>query len=138
MTGRLGLELAPKDLSEKEIEFVKSAVGDYKRIRSIILFGDLYRLKSPYNSNYSALYFVSEDRDRAVLFIFKIDNINSDIEIDVNLKGIDSQKTYLIKEINKFDGNPHVSSERSTYNGKSISIHLSGKYDSALIELVHQ
>ena len=49
MTGRLGMELQPKDLTGDELPFAEQAIKNYKRIRPIVQFGDLYRLKSPYD-----------------------------------------------------------------------------------------
>ena len=41
MTGRLGMELQPKDLTGDELPFAEQAVKNYKRIRPIVQFGDL-------------------------------------------------------------------------------------------------
>ena len=49
MTGRLGMELQPEDLTGDELPFAEQAIKNYKRIRPIVQFGDLYRLKSPYD-----------------------------------------------------------------------------------------
>ena len=60
MTGRLGFELHPKDMTADEIAFAKAAVADYKRIRPVVQRGDLYRLVSPYEKPLAALMYVRD------------------------------------------------------------------------------
>lgn len=48
MSGRLGMEIQPKVLSDADKDQCRKAIADYKRIRPIVQFGDLYRLQSPY------------------------------------------------------------------------------------------
>lgn len=50
MSGRLGMELQPRDITGKEVDFVKQSIDTYKNIRPIIQHGDLFRLSSPYDS----------------------------------------------------------------------------------------
>ncbi len=50
MSGRLGFELQPCDMTEEDMAFSKRALTEYKRIRPVVQFGDLYRLSSPYES----------------------------------------------------------------------------------------
>lgn len=49
MTGRLGMEIQPKNMTDEEKEFSKKAIAAYKSIRPVIQYGDLYRLISPYD-----------------------------------------------------------------------------------------
>ena len=48
MSGRLGMEMQPKHMTEEEKELSRKAIADYKTIRPIVQHGDLYRLISPY------------------------------------------------------------------------------------------
>lgn len=48
MTGRLGMEIQPKNMNADEKEFSKKAIDTYKGIRPVIQNGDQYRLISPY------------------------------------------------------------------------------------------
>ena len=50
MSGRLGMEMQPKDMTEAEKAQCRKAIAEYKEIRPIVQFGDLYRLVSPYRS----------------------------------------------------------------------------------------
>ena len=47
MSGRLGMEMQPEDMTEADKEFTQRAIQAYKGIRPIVQFGDLYRLISP-------------------------------------------------------------------------------------------
>ena len=55
MSGRLGFELQPCDMTEEDMAFSKRALSEYKRIRPVVQFGDLYRLSSPYESRVASL-----------------------------------------------------------------------------------
>ncbi|MBR1484741.1 MAG: alpha-galactosidase [Prevotella sp.] len=49
MSGRLGIELQPKDMTDEERLQVQTCFKDYKEIRNVVQTGDLYRLVSPYD-----------------------------------------------------------------------------------------
>ena len=63
--GATGYELDLSKLSETEKSQVKSQIANYKRIESLVLRGDLYRLSSPFESNYFVEMLVSKDRANA-------------------------------------------------------------------------
>ncbi len=50
MSGRLGMEIQPKDMSEQDKAFAKRAIAVYKDVRPIVQLGDQYRLVSPYDN----------------------------------------------------------------------------------------
>ena len=55
MSGRLGMEIQPKDMNETDKLFARRVIAEYKNIRPIVQFGDLYRLISPYDNKESLL-----------------------------------------------------------------------------------
>lgn len=140
MSGRLGLELNPNDMDSAELDFVQTAVKTYKDIRPVVSFGDLYRLKSPYDGEYAAINYVSEDRDRAILFAYKhIHYLGLEMP-QIKLQGLDADKMYQLTEINVEEGRVHSQSNGKTISGQSlmqygIRVHLSKEYDSAVFEL---
>ena len=74
MSGRLGMEIQPKNMSEEEKALCRQAISDYKRVRPVIQFGDLYRLHSPYAGDHLAsLMYVAENRKEAVFFWYKLE-----------------------------------------------------------------
>ena len=137
MTGRLGFELHPKDLSAAEIAFSKAAVADYKRIRPTVQQGDVYRLVSPYEKPYAALMYVNEDSSHAAVFVLALDKeVASSGKLC--LDGLDSRSSYRVSELT-------VEGERQPSDGKllkgevlmadGLAFSLSGAYDSAVLEL---
>lgn len=107
MSGRLGIELQPKDMTEEEAEVCRRAVSDYKRVRNTIQQGDLYRLHSPYDKGgVASLMYVSEKKDEAVLFWYRTESFVGQILPVTKFAGLDSNGTYRITELNRIDDNP--------------------------------
>ncbi len=99
-SGRLGLELQPKEMTDEEREFSKMAIAAYKEYRDLIFFGDLYRIKSPYDSDFYSLMYVSKDKKRAVVFAYCL-HYQGRTQIPVlKLHGLDETKSYKVKELN--------------------------------------
>ncbi len=99
--GRLGLELQPKYLSEEEMALVRRCVESYKGYRDVVFTGDLYRLGSPYGHDTYGLMYVSEDKARAVVFVYSLryDPLGGEGK-SFRLKGLDPARKYLVKEQN--------------------------------------
>jgi alpha-galactosidase len=74
MAGNFGYELDVTRLSEEEKQYISDQIATYKSIRRLVQFGDLYRLMSPFEGNYTSFLFVSEDKKEAVLFLYRILN----------------------------------------------------------------
>ena len=141
MSGRLGFELHPKNMTPEEITFAKQAVADYKRLRPVIQQGDLYRLVSPWDNSYAALMYVTEDQSRAVVFVYGLNRfILADYPTPLQLQGLDPAKRYRLTEINK-EGRDHSRVNGKVVGGAALAdmglpIKLVGDYDSAVFELV--
>lgn len=102
MTGRLGIELLPEDLSPEEKNFTVTTIESYKHIRDIIAGGDLYRILSPYDpGNWASLMYVSKDKKRAVVYAFSLGYHKQGIFPTLNLKGLNPALKYKVSEINK-------------------------------------
>ena len=69
-SGRLGMELQPRNLSEGERALADRCIRSYKQYRDLVFTGDVYRLASPYDGDYYALMYVSQDQRRAVVFTY--------------------------------------------------------------------
>jgi len=140
MTGRLGLEIQPKDMNQKEKDFAKRAIRTYKQIRPIIQFGDLYRLISPYdNKNIASLLYTTEDKNEAVFFVYKMKHLINEIIPTVRLDGLDSNKKYKLTELNPLNSkNPYII--KSAISGKilkeqGIRVPLKKEYSSMVLKL---
>ena len=140
MSGRFGMELQPKDLSEKEKAFARSAIENYKRIRDIVMQGDLYRIISPYEGKgLYALMYVSKDKKRAVVFDYCFEyQGRTHRGQSVKLNGLDPAKQYKLTELNveksSFWGNNKVFSGGYLIN-EGLNPNLEKMYESAILLL---
>lgn len=139
MSGRLGLELQPKAMSDSEKEFAKMAISNYKAIRDIVMFGDLYRLSSPYDKQaYYSLMYVSKEKEKAVVYAYSIKYQGTGFTPKLRLHGLDPNKQYRIKELNvnksSFWGDGKVFSGEYLIND-GINPPLRKIYDSAIFSV---
>ena len=141
MTGRLGFELHPKDLSAEEVAFAKSAVADYKRIRPVVQQGDLYRLASPYERPLSAMMYVDETKSAAALFALGLDR-DGEVSETLRPRGLDPDAKYEVREINRGTSLHAVLPAGAVFGRelmeRGVAVKLSGKYDSASFEIVRR
>ena len=116
MSGRLGMEIQPKNMSQEEIEQTRRAIAEYKEVRPVVQQGDLYRLLSPYDGKGAAsLMYVSPAKDEAVFYWWRLDNdINPQLP-RVAMAGLDPDATYTVRELNRIDLKP------LPFEGKSFS-----------------
>lgn len=139
MTGRLGMEMKPSDLSSKEVEFVKNAFATYKELRPIIQQGDLYRLISPYEGKgYCSQMYVNETKSEAVFFAYKFEHYVDFARPRFYFAGLDPNATYTLTEANRDGRTDHW--EGSSFSGRflmqsGIEIRLDGEYASKVIRL---
>ncbi len=100
-TGRLGMELQPKQLTPEERALADRCIGSYKKYRDLIFKGDLYRLVSPLDGHYYALMYVSEDRSRAVVFTYALQYEARTVGgKTIRLQGLDPSRRYKVTEQN--------------------------------------
>lgn len=100
-SGRLGMELQPKNLTVEERELSQRCINSYKQYRDLVFTGDLYRLASPYDGDYYALMYVSKDKRRAVVFNYCLSFQNHSIGSHVfRLQGLDPEMKYKVTELN--------------------------------------
>ncbi|MGF9643561.1 alpha-galactosidase [Paenibacillus sp. MABNS29] len=72
MAGNLGYELDLTTLTVEEKEVVKKQIALYKEMRSLIQFGNFYRMINPFDENEAAWNFVSEDQTEMAASYFKV------------------------------------------------------------------
>lgn len=116
MSGRLGMEIQPKNMTEQEKDICRKAIADYKRIRPIVQFGDIYRLVSPYdNRGFASLMYVAENKDKAVAYWWKIANFYDEHFPRLRFAGLDPERSYRVTELDRLDITPLA------YEGKSFT-----------------
>lgn len=118
MMGKLGFDIRVDEMNKAELQYSKQAVLNYKRLSSVILDGDQYRLVSPYKKQHAVLSYVDHSKNKCVLFAFDLNPRYGEINRPVRLKGLDEHKQYLISEINLMDGQKsNLSFDGKTYSG---------------------
>jgi alpha-galactosidase len=120
MSGRLGMEIQPKNMSDEEKALCRKAIKEYKEIRPIVQLGDQYRLLSPYDDKGAAsMMYVSEDKDKAVFYWWKTETFCNQQLPRVTMDGLDPDATYTVRELNVID-NTALPYEGKSFSGKFL------------------
>ena len=141
MTGRLGMEIQPKNMNADEKEFSKKAIDTYKGIRTVIQYGDQYRLISPYEKKaVASMMYVTENKDRAVFFAFKMEHYVNPRLHHVRLDGLHKNKKYQIRELNLAADDKPCYLHNRIFSGDLLmnagfALDLNKEYDSWVLEL---
>lgn len=118
LSGAYGVDLDLAKLSDSEKKQIQKSIELYKKsLRPIVQYGNLYRLISPYEEPRAALSYVSQDKEKAVVFVYQTGNSK---EEKVKLNGLNPSLDYTIKELNAEPGK----TSSFALNGKIFS----GKY----------
>ena len=129
MSGRLGMELQPKDMTPEEIEQCRQAIADYKSVRPVVQFGDIYRLVSPYdNLGIASLMYCSQDKSEAVFYWWRIENFYDNHPPRVKMAGLDPARMYKIVELDKAPGRPMAFEGRSFSGAFLMNVGLEMPY----------
>ena len=107
MSGRLGMEIQPKNMTDEEKALCKQAIAEYKTIRPIVQQGDIYRLLSPYDKQGAAsLMYVTPSKDKAVFYWWKTEHFVNQHLSRVPMAGLQADKLYRVHELNRIDNEP--------------------------------
>jgi alpha-galactosidase len=142
MTGRLGMELQPADMTPEELKYSKKAIKTYKRIRHIVHQGDLYRINSPYRGNRAALMYVTPAKDQAIVFGYVTRFHSRNDYMTVKLKGLKPDKSYKVTEINKEDPQKKLfTGSGKTFSGdylmkRGVQLKIRLLHESAMLEVL--
>lgn len=101
---KLGFDIDMASLSPDDYKLCQVAVANYKRLKPVILDGNMYRLVSPYECNHAAVSYVAKDRKSAVVFAYDLHPRYKEPVLNVRLQGLDPLQTYSIKELNLTEG----------------------------------
>ncbi len=136
LSGAFGVDLNLTTATKEEKQLLTAATTLYKEeIRPLIMHGNLYRLSSPYGNPLAALSYVSPNKQKAVLYLYQMEDGNNR---SICLRGLDADAYYTLREVNT----PASIGNRFTgeYTGqtlmeKGIPSLLSHPYESAVIIL---
>ncbi len=120
MSGRLGMEIQPKNMTDEEKAQTRKAIADYKSVRPVVQHGDLYRLLSPYDGKGAAsLMYVAPDKNEAVYYWWKTEQFVNQQLPRVTMAGLDPDKLYTVTELNRVDNSP-LPFEGKTFTGRYL------------------
>ncbi|MGN0312724.1 MAG: alpha-galactosidase, partial [Lachnospiraceae bacterium] len=123
--GTFGFELDLTKLPEEDLEEMKTQILFMKQYRDLIQQGTFYRLRSPFEGNYTAWMVVSADRKQALVGYYKTLQTINDSFMRLNLQGLLPQADYTVSEVlptgTAFDpGQPPVSNPTMTCSGAEL------------------
>ena len=120
MSGRLGMEIQPKNMTDEEKALCCRAIADYKTIRPVVQFGDIYRLVSPYDGfNIASMMYCSKDKSEAVFYWWKLEHFRDEHLPRVKMAGLDPDRMYRVTELVRIDNEP-LPFEGMSFSGKYL------------------
>jgi alpha-galactosidase len=137
LSGAFGIDLALDKATPEERELLAAGVKLYKEsLRELVMKGELYRLVSPYENPLAALSYVSQNKKKAVVYLYQVEDGNVP---QIKLNGLDTDKKYTLKEVNVSKGQkerfPSVTQTGLEWMEKGIANCLNKKFESAVLEL---
>ena len=141
MSGRLGMELQPRKMTDEEREQSRRAINDYKPLRELIQLGNLYRLISPYdNEGIASLMYTNDAKSKAVLFAYRVQYLYNMKTPRIHLAGLDATKKYRLHELNVKVGSEPSPLNNKVFSGKllmeqGLYLPLLKDYNSCVFEL---
>ena len=123
MSGRLGMEIQPKNMTDEEKALCRQAIKEYKQIRPIVQFGNIYRLLSPYDKKgLASLMYVNDEQSKAVWYWWKTESFQNEHLPRVKMAGLNPSRMYKVHELNRIDLKP-LDCEGKSYSGAYLMSH---------------
>ena len=123
MSGRLGMEIQPKNMTDEEKALCRKAISEYKQIRPIVQFGNIYRLVSPYDrKGLASMMYVTDQKDKAVWYWWKTESMQNEHLPRVKMAGLDATRIYKVRELNRIDLKP-LDCEGQSFSGAYLMNH---------------
>ena len=119
MMGKMGFDIVVDHLSPNDLKSAQLAVSDYNGFKDVVWHGDVFRLASPWEKPVASVMYVSEKKDKAVMFNYLVSNrfdFNFTFE-PIKLKGLDTNKKYSVKELNLYPETKTSLDEKAVYSG---------------------
>jgi alpha-galactosidase len=135
MQGSLGIGSNLNHWTDADFALASRMVGIDKEIRGTVEQGNLYRLFSPREGEFTANEYVAQDGRQAVLFAFLHSQQYLRPMPIVYLRGLDERAVYRLKPIdNKLNGKLETASGSYLMN-HGIEFRLGGDFDSTMLTL---
>ena len=148
MSGRLGMELQPRHMTDEERQQATVAINDYKRLREVIQLGNLYRLVSPFEVGHTfpntaqmaSLMYVNDDQSRAVWMTYRTSFLLNQSVPTIHLQGLNPTTLYRLYERNIAVGQEPSALHGQTFTGEylmrvGMDVAVNSEYASRVYEL---
>jgi alpha-galactosidase len=120
--GKLGFDVVVSHMSPNDLAFCQQAIANYNRFKDLVWHGEQYRLASPYEGPVASVGYVSEDRNRAVMFTYFHTNrtVENFTNRPIKLAGLDPDKRYRVTEMNLYPGTKSTLPDGKIYSGSFL------------------
>ncbi len=139
MQGSLGIGADLNRWQQPDFDVAKQMISYYKSIRETVQNGSLYRLELPGDGNVIGNEYVSEDKSKAVLFVFLHSQRLGRTVPAIMFRGLDENATYRISRLGGLPVEKHIELPGELSGAylvnHGLSVTLKGDYDSASIKL---
>jgi alpha-galactosidase len=134
MTGSLGIGSNLNKWTDDEVAVASKMISLYKQIRATVQDGKLYRLSSPMASDFSAMEYISQDNQQAVVFAFLHSQQFGRSMPRLHLEGLAEDAIYSVITMNDKlqEQTQKLSGAYLMHHG--IQLRLRGDYDAAAIK----
>jgi alpha-galactosidase len=138
MQGALGIGANLNHWSAEDFDLATKMIALYKRIRTTVQLGDLYRLLSPRSGEVTANQYVSAGGKQSVLFAFRHSQQYNTAAPTVFLRGLDEKALYRVESVDGqlVEKQPELSGAYLMHRG--LNLVLKGDFDSTAVVLERQ
>ena len=131
MSARFGMDIDVAKMSAEEKAVCRDAVKAYKRIRSLVHLGELYRVESPHQSPRCVVDYVDAEMGRAVVFSYQL---KGDQPRAIQVQGLDPNRSYRVSELHRLPGRSPIPQEGQLIAGRHLLDHGIDQPDSAPLQ----
>ena len=138
LPGQFGFELDMSRMTAEEQELAAFYVSMYQKYGEVFHKGDLYRLRSPYETNECALEFISEDQNTVILCVYVKNGVPNGPFSRLKLAGLDAGSVYEeVTDIPTNVSDPCKAHPGTVYGGdelmqRGITLQPVGDYSSSI------
>jgi alpha-galactosidase len=129
MAGSLGIGGDVARWSAQELEEARDFIASYKRVRSTIQNGLLYRLLSPRTGNVAASQYIARDGSEVVVLAWGHSQQFGETQVSLPLRGLDEEACYA-------DAVSDMNYSGAYLAQQGLPMNLVGDFDSQMIHLI--
>jgi alpha-galactosidase len=129
MAGSLGIGGDLSRWTPQELEEARGFIATYKRVRSTIQNGLLYRLLSPRTGNVAASQYIARDGSEVVVLAWGHSQQFGETQVSLPLRGLDEEACYA-------DAVSGINYSGAYLAQQGLPVNLVGDFDSQMIHLI--